>query len=247
VKIYGIIPARYASTRFPGKPLAMIFGKTMIQHVWERASAILKEVWVATDDERIAQAVEHFGGKVVHTSSEHLSGTDRCLEAMEKVCRDADAIINIQGDEPYVHSSQLEKLRELISMPHVEIASLMKRIDDPKVLFDQNKVKVITDVHGKALYFSRQAIPFQKGIEPEKWPSTFNYYKHLGLYAYKSEVLRQIASLPSSSLEMAESLEQLRWLQNGRGIYLSETTIETPAVDTPADLEALLAGHGADL
>jgi 3-deoxy-manno-octulosonate cytidylyltransferase (CMP-KDO synthetase) len=247
VKIYGIIPARYASTRFPGKPLAMIFGKPMIQHVWERASAVLKDVWVATDDDRIAQAVEHFGGKVVFTSTEHVSGTDRCLEAMDAVCRDADAIINIQGDEPYVHRSQLEKLRELISMPHVEIASLMKKIEDSTTLFDPNKVKVISDLNGRALYFSRQAIPFAKGIDPEKWIENGNYFKHLGLYAYKSEALRQIASLQPSSLEISESLEQLRWLENGKNIYLAETGIETPAVDTPADLEALLSGHGADL
>jgi 3-deoxy-manno-octulosonate cytidylyltransferase (CMP-KDO synthetase) len=247
VKIYGIIPARFASTRFPGKPLAMIFGKPMIQHVWERASSVLKDVWVATDDDRIAQAVEHFGGRVVMTSANHPSGTDRCLEAMELVCKDAEAIINIQGGEPYVHRSQLEKLVELISMPHVEIASLKKKIDDEHILFDPNKVKVITDLDGRALYFSRQVIPFQKGLEKDKWHSSFDYFKHLGLYAYKSEILRQLAVLPPSSLEMAESLEQLRWLQNGYNIYLAETGIETPAVDTPADLEALLAGHGADL
>jgi 3-deoxy-manno-octulosonate cytidylyltransferase (CMP-KDO synthetase) len=247
VKVYGIIPARFASTRFPGKPLAVIFGKPMIQHVWERASAVLKDVWVATDDDRIAQAVEHFGGQVVRTSSDHISGTDRCKEAMELVCRDADAIINIQGDEPYVDPSQLEKLRELITLPHVEIASLMKKIEDPKVLFDPNKVKVITDNAGKALYFSRQAIPFQKGVEPDNWPKSFDYFKHLGLYAYKAEVLVHISSLSPSTLETTESLEQLRWLQNGSKIYLAETSIETPAVDTPEDLEAILAGHGADL
>ena len=250
MKIYGIIPARYASTRFPGKPLAMIFGKPMIQHVWERSVAVLKDVWVATDDDRIAQAVEHFGGRVVMTSTDHISGTDRCLEAMDAVCRDADAIINIQGDEPYVHQSQLGKLKELISIPHVEIASLMKKIESTEVLFDSNKVKVVADQNGRALYFSRQAIPFVKGFEKGEWIHQQNFFKHLGLYAYKSDALREIGAMNSSSLEISESPEQLRWLQNGKSIHLAETMIETPAVDTPVDLEKLVAQsehHGADL
>jgi 3-deoxy-manno-octulosonate cytidylyltransferase (CMP-KDO synthetase) len=240
MKIAGIIPARYASTRFPGKPLALIAGKPMIQHVWERASEVLDELWVATDDDRIAAVVRSFGGRAVMTSSDHPSGTDRCCEAMELAASEAHAVINIQGDEPFVRPEQLSALRDLIIQSDVQIASLMKKIEDPAWLTDPNKVKVVANNLGNALYFSRQAIPYVKGAPVSEWPSRQTYYKHLGLYAYKSDVLRTITRLAPSSLELAESLEQLRWLENGYQIRMGVTEIETPAVDTPEDLAAIL-------
>jgi 3-deoxy-manno-octulosonate cytidylyltransferase (CMP-KDO synthetase) len=240
--IIGIIPARYGSTRFPGKPLAMIGNKTMIQRVIEQAeqSTMLKDVIVATDDKRIYEHVESLGKKVVMTSDQHPSGTDRCLEALTKSGIAADAVINIQGDEPFVAPEQIDALAQLISVEGVEIATLAKKIDDAEVLFDPNKVKVAFAKNGRAIYFSRHAIPYQKSIAKEEWLQHHTYYKHIGLYAYKTTVLQTISSLPPSSLEIAESLEQLRWLEHGKSIFVAETTIETPAIDTPADLESVI-------
>ncbi len=240
--IIGIIPARYGSTRFPGKPLAQIGDKTMIQRVIEQAekSTVLSDVIVATDDERIFLHVQSLGKKVVMTSDQHPSGTDRCLEALNKSGIRADAVINIQGDEPFVAPEQIDALAKLISKNEVEIATLAKKIDNDEALFDSNKVKVVFAENGRAVYFSRHAIPFQKSIPQKEWLSKHTYYKHIGLYAYKSHVLKEISALKPSPLELAESLEQLRWLENGKSIFVAETTIETPAIDTPQDLENVL-------
>jgi 3-deoxy-manno-octulosonate cytidylyltransferase (CMP-KDO synthetase) len=240
--IIGIIPARYGSTRFPGKPLAMIGNKTMIQRVIEQAeqSIMLKDVIVATDDKRIYEHVESLGKKVVMTSDQHPSGTDRCLEALTKSGIAADAVINIQGDEPFVDPSQIDALAQLIAVEGVEIATLAKKIDDAEVLFDPNKVKVAFAKNGRAIYFSRHAIPYQKSIAKEEWLQHHTYFKHIGLYAYKTSTLKAISELEPSPLEVAESLEQLRWLENGKSIFVAETTIETPAIDTPADLESVI-------
>ncbi len=241
-KIVGIIPARYGSTRFPGKPLVKVFGREMILRVVEQAERCMRlsEVIVATDDERIFDVVEAAGKRVVMTSTEHISGTDRCLEAYLAACPDADAIINIQGDEPFVKPEQIDALAALIEKDEVDIASLCVKISDAAWLEDPNKVKAVLDSRGKALYFSRQAIPFVRGIAPSLWLEHHDYFKHLGLYAYKSVVLKQICTLSPSSLELAESLEQLRWLQSGYSIYLDVTPWETPAIDTPEDLDVLL-------
>jgi len=242
LKIIGIIPARYGSTRFPGKPLAMIHGKSMIQRVVQQASqaSSISAVLVATDDRRILKHVIELGYNAVMTSENHPSGTDRCLEALEKSGLHADAVINIQGDEPFVSPHQIDALANLISKPEVEIATLAKRIHDAESLFDTNRVKVVISADHKALYFSRQAIPFQKNNPQDHWLLHNHYFKHIGLYAYKTSVLKEICEMKPSLLEMAESLEQLRWLENGKSIYISETDVETPAVDTKEDLERLL-------
>jgi 3-deoxy-manno-octulosonate cytidylyltransferase (CMP-KDO synthetase) len=245
MNIIGIIPARFASTRFPGKPLVEIFGKSMIQRVIEQTKkcSLLKDVIVATDDERIFNHVVSLGTPVFMTSAEHPSGTDRCLEAYKASGITAEAIINIQGDEPFVDPIQIETLCHLISKTDVDIATLAKHIEDMETLMDPNKVKVIFDASGKAIYFSRHAIPFQKGTPQSQWLEHFKYFKHLGLYAYKTAVLQEICQFLPSSLELAESLEQLRWLENGKAIYLAETDRETPAIDTPADLEKVLRDY----
>lgn len=239
--IIGIIPARYGSTRFPGKPLVDIMGKPMIVRVVEQAekSKRLSTVIVATDDERIAEVLTTYGKSYVMTSSGHPSGTDRCLEAMNKVAPDADAVVNIQGDEPFVRVDQIDALADRIVQEEVAIATLCKKIEDPAWLADPNKVKVVKAKNGKALYFSRQAIPYRKGIALENWLEHGDYFKHLGLYAYKTDILRQLAGLKPSGLELAESLEQLRWLEAGYSIFVDVTDWETPAIDTPEDLEAL--------
>lgn len=243
MKILGIIPARYASTRFPGKPLALIGNKTMVQRVIEQAekSSLLDKVIVATDDERIMQHIEALGYTAVLTSAAHPSGTDRCLEALEKQDMHYDAVINIQGDEPFVDPSQIDALARLIVKPEVDIATLAIKITESKTLFDHNKVKAVLAADGKALLFSRQPIPFQKHHVPDNWHKHHTYYKHLGIYAYKSNVLKSICALEPSSLEISESLEQLRWLENGYHIHVALTTLETPAVDTPKDLQDILA------
>lgn len=242
MKIIGIIPARYGSTRFPGKPLADIHGQSMIMRVWDQAgkSKALSERIVATDDARIFDHLSGQNVRVIMTSPDHPSGTDRCLEALVNSGLDCDAVINIQGDEPFVDPSQIDALAELITHDGVEIATLAKRIDEKSLLFDPNKVKVVFGRDGRAFYFSRQAIPYQKSVDPSEWLDHFSYYKHIGLYAYKTDVLREICLLEPSPLEKAESLEQLRWLENGYRIYVGETHIETPAVDTPEDLRRIL-------
>lgn len=214
----------------------------MIQRVIEQAeqATMLKEIIVATDDERIFRHVTSLGKKVVMTSNQHPSGTDRCLEALTVSGIAADAVINIQGDEPFVAPEQIDALAQLISLDEVEIATLAKKIDEIDVLFDPNKVKVVFANNGRAIYFSRHAIPYQKSIPQEEWLKHQTYYKHLGLYAYKTPVLQAISALPPSPLEMAESLEQLRWLESGKSIFVAETAIETPAIDTPSDLENII-------
>lgn len=245
MKIIGIIPARYGSSRFPGKPLVDIWGKPMILRVVERAEASksLSEVIVATDDVRIAEVVLKAGKRVVITSEEHPSGTDRCREVVEKLGVSVDAVINIQGDEPFVKPEQIDHLAQLISDPNKQIATLAIKIEDPNWLGDSNKVKVVFDKNGKALYFSRQAIPYVKNREQGDWLNKLDYFKHIGLYGYKTDVLNEICELKTSSFEQAESLEQLRWLQNGYSIFVGVTHWETPAIDSPADLDALLKSN----
>ena len=243
MKFIGIIPARYASTRFPGKPLAMIGSKPMIQRVYERTVAVLgaDNVVVATDDERILSAVEAFGGKAVMTSASHRSGTDRCLEAYRAVGSDADVVINIQGDEPFIAPSQIRAVMDCFAADDtVNIASLARVFDAEKgfdALFDPNLVKVVMDSEMNALYFSRAIIPYVRSTDWHNWLRTTTFHTHVGLYAYRAETLAAITALPQSSLELAESLEQLRWLQNGYNIRMALTAEPTIGIDTQADLE----------
>ena len=242
--VAGIIPARYASTRFPGKPLAMINGKSMIERVYIQASRcnLLKTVIVATDDERIASHVRSFGGKVVMTSALHPSGTDRISETLailEKENEFYDIAVNIQGDEPYIRPEQIEKVIHLFAQEKVEIATLIKSIAEQKELFNPNVVKVIVDYAGRAILFSRSPIPYIRGEAAETWLEHFTFYKHIGIYAYRTETLKKIASLSPAPPEIAESLEQLRWLWNGYQIYTDVTDFETFGIDTPEDLSKL--------
>lgn len=240
LKFVGIIPARYASTRFPAKPLAILGGKSVIQRVYEQASSVLKDVYVATDDQRIFDAVEAFGGKVVMTSTSHKSGTDRCREAVEKTGVAYDVIINIQGDEPFIQASQLETLMDCFNDSTTQIATLVKPFGEHSTwedLQNANSPKVVLDSKDFALYFSRSIVPFFRGEEKDNWIKKHTYYKHIGLYAYRLEVLNEITSLAQSSLEIAESLEQLRWLENGYKIKVGQTDVETIGIDTPEDLQ----------
>jgi 3-deoxy-manno-octulosonate cytidylyltransferase (CMP-KDO synthetase) len=237
MKFIGIIPARYASTRFPGKPLALLGGLPVIQRVYEQVSSVLGEAWVATDDERIFQAVESFGGRVVMTRSDHKSGTDRIEEAATKIGTTADVIINVQGDEPFIQPSQLQTVCRLFDDPQTQIATLGKPFETIEQAESPNSPKIVTDLQGYALYFSRSVIPFVRGKEREQWMQHFPFLKHIGLYAYRREVLSEITRLPQSPLELAESLEQLRWLQNGYRIKVGLTDVETVGIDTPEDLE----------
>ena len=238
MKVVGIIPARYASTRFPGKPLALIKGKPMIQRVYEQAlKAKLDDVVVATDDARIADAVMDFGGQYVMTSPNHRSGTDRCREALDLLENQYDAVINIQGDEPFIDPRQIGMMRDLISRDDTVLASLAKRIEDEDELFSPNTVKVVMDKEGNALYFSRNPVPFMRNVDREDWLGKGVFYKHIGIYAYKAETLRQIAEMQPSTLEMAESLEQLRWLENGLHIRMGITQEENVSIDEPSDID----------
>lgn len=239
MKFIGIIPARYASTRFPAKPLAMLGGKTVIQRVYEQVAGVLDDAYVATDDERIEAAVKAFGGKVVMTSVDHKSGTDRCYEACCKVGGDFDVIVNIQGDEPFIQPSQLLAVKACFDDPTTQIATLVKPFsaDDAfEALENVNSPKVVVNTNFNALYFSRSIIPYQRGTEPAEWLKHHTYYKHIGLYAYRKEVLKEITALPQSVLELAESLEQLRWLENGYTIKVGISEVETIGIDTPQDL-----------
>ncbi|CCY82162.1 3-deoxy-manno-octulosonate cytidylyltransferase [Prevotella sp. CAG:1185] len=236
----GIIPARYASTRFPGKPLAKLGGKIVIQRVYEQVRSVLDDVYVATDDERIMNAVKSFGGNAVMTSPNHKSGTDRIEEAVNIIGKNFDVVINIQGDEPFIHKSQIETICKCFDDPQTMIATLGRPFsekDTIKDLENPNSPKLICDNNGFAMYFSRSIIPYIRGEEKSNWINKFNYLKHIGLYAYRANVLREITKLPQSSLELAESLEQLRWLQNGYRIKVGITNIETIGIDTPEDLE----------
>ena len=247
MKFIGIIPARYASTRFPGKPLAILGGKTVIQRVYEKVSECLEAAYVATDDERIFDHVKSWGGNVVMTSPNHKSGTDRIEEAIEKIGGDFDVIFNIQGDEPYINPLQIEQIAAIIAHGDNRLASLCKQIHDYDELVSPNAVKVVLDVNGKALYFSRHPIPFMRNVpDVNEWLSNRCFYKHIGIYAYRTDTLREIASLPQSGLEKAESLEQLRWLENGYKIKVGYSDCETIGIDTPSDLEnaeRLLSGE----
>ena len=236
MKFMAIIPARYASTRFPGKPLAILGGKTVIQRVYEQVSSVLDEVYVATDDERIFQAVEGFGGRAVMTRADHKSGTDRIEEAAEKIGSTADVIINVQGDEPFIQPSQIETLMHLFDAPETQIGTLGKPFESLEAVDNPNSPKIVTDTRGFALYFSRSVIPFIRGVDRQDWFGRYPFLKHLGIYAYRREVLRQVTALPQSSLEQAERLEQLRWLQNGYRIRVGLTDVETVGIDTPEDL-----------
>ncbi len=240
MKILGIIPARYASTRLPGKPLVQIAGKTMIQHVYEQAKkSLLDTVLVATDDDRIINEVNKFGGLSMLTSEHHKSGTDRCAE-VSKAYPDYDLIINIQGDEPFIDPKQIDLLISVIQKPETQIATLIKKIETEKDLFDVNTPKVITNKNNEAIYFSRQTIPFLRNFEKEGWLQNHTFFKHIGIYAYKKEVLAAISLLQTGFLENAEHLEQLRWLENGYQIQTAITTIETLSVDTEEDLKAAI-------
>ena len=237
MKFVAIIPARYASTRFPGKPLARLGGKYIIERVYQQASSIVGEAYVATDDDRIFQAVESFGGKAVMTRNDHKSGTDRIEEAATKIGTDADVIINVQGDEPFIQRSQLETVKALFDDEHTQIATLGKPFETMEAAENPNSPKIVCDVNGYALYFSRSVIPFVRGKDRSEWLASFPFVKHIGLYAYRRDVLRQITKLPQSPLEVAESLEQLRWLQNGYRIKVGLTDVETVGIDTPEDLQ----------
>lgn len=236
-----IIPARYASTRFPGKPLALLGGKPVIEHVCQRAHQALDNVIVATDDNRIMDAVTGFGGHAVMTSEDLRSGTDRVCQAYDNAGLDAEVVINIQGDEPFVSPEQLRALMHCFDEPGTDIATLARPFPvngDISELADPNLVKVVFGNNGRALYFSRSVIPYVRNIAKEQWPSTTQFYTHVGIYAYRADVLHKLSALAPSTLETAESLEQLRWLQNGFNIRVAITDSKTIGIDTPADLAA---------
>lgn len=241
MRFLALIPARYASTRFPGKPLAILGGKTIIQQVYERVKPLFEETYVATDDERIYNTVVAFGGKAIMTSSNHKTGTDRCQEAATKIGADKfDVVVNIQGDEPFIHPSQINAIKECFANPKTQIATLVKPFtpDTPiETLENPNTPKVIFNQQKQAIYFSRSIIPYPRGIERDKWTTHHTFYKHIGLYAYLTETLKEITQLQQSPLEITESLEQLRWIENGYHIQIGITHIETIGIDTPEDLE----------
>lgn len=237
MKFIGIIPARYASTRFPGKPLALLGGKPVIQHVYEKVAAVLEAAYVATDDERIYDAVKSFGGQVVMTRTDHKSGTDRIEEAIEKIGGEWDVVVNVQGDEPFVAKSQLDTICHCFDDPTTQIATLGKPFESMEAVQNPNSPKIVVDNMDFAMYFSRSVIPYVRGKEKSSWLTHYPFLKHLGIYAYRKDVLRQVTQLPQSSLEIAESLEQLRWLQNGFKIKVGTTDVETVGIDTPQDLE----------
>lgn len=240
MKFVAIIPARYASTRFPAKPLALLGGKPIIQHVYERVAQVFPTLCVATDDERISSVVESFGGVAVITSPNHKSGTDRCYEAFCKMSTAADVVVNVQGDEPFIDASQLHSIMHCFDDERTEIATLVKpftydatieQIENP------NSPKVVVNNNSEALYFSRSVIPYLRGVDKKEWPKRHNYLKHIGLYAYRTDVLQRITAMPQGTLEKAESLEQLRWLEAGLCIKVGTTDIETIGIDTPDDLK----------
>ena len=236
MKILGVIPARYASTRFPGKPLVDIGGKTMIQRVYEQASkSVLDEVVVATDDERIAAEVEKFGGKFVMTGSNHQSGTDRCAEVVQQLTG-YDVVINIQGDEPFIDPEQISLLSSCFEDENVQLATLIKEIKEDAELFNPNIPKIVVNSNRQAIYFSRHPIPYLRNAEKGNWAKSHQFYKHIGIYGYTTKVLLEITELKPSALELAESLEQLRWLENGYQIKTKVSNLETIAIDTPEDL-----------
>lgn len=238
----GIIPARYGSTRLPGKPLAMIGDKPMIQHVYENCLKALEHVYVATDDQRIVEAVEAFGGKAVMTSENHTSGTDRCAEAANKVIGQTgvkfDVIINIQGDEPFFDSTQLLDIMKCFDAKDTQLATLVQEVQENAHIFDDKEAKVVMNTKGEAIYFSRSPIPFVREVDENDWSAKHTFYRHMGIYGYRLDILNEVVQLPVSSLEKAESLEQLRWIENGYRVKCGITEIEeTMAIDDAADLE----------
>jgi 3-deoxy-manno-octulosonate cytidylyltransferase (CMP-KDO synthetase) len=240
MKFVGIIPARYASTRFPGKPLAMLGGKPVIQRVYEQVKECFDELYVATDDNRIKDAVLAFGGNVVMTSPDCNNGTERCLDAYKRLALECDVIVNIQGDEPFIQHKQVEALKACFDSPETDIATLVKPFeaaDGLERLECPNSPKVVLNEKGYALYFSRSVVPYLRGVEKERWLESHTFYKHLGIYAYRAGLLETLTTLPQSPMEKAESLEQLRWLENGYRIKVGVTDIETIGIDTPEDLE----------
>jgi len=241
MKTLGIIPSRYASTRFPGKPLIDIDGKTMIQRVYEQAkkASSLSEVIIATDDERIFEHVNSFGGKAMMTSTSHESGTDRCAEVLNKIEGNYAIVINIQGDEPFINPEQINQLCACFNDEKTDIATLIKKIDTKEELFNPNRPKVDVDENNFAKMFSRNAIPNLENIEKKEWLNHKNFYKHIGIYGYRSDVLKKISQLTPSPLETKERLEQLRWLENNYKIKVAITSFEAIAIDTPEDLEKI--------
>ncbi len=239
-KVVAIIPARFASTRFPGKPLVDLGGKPMIQRTYERVKSVdgFDRIVVATDDQRIFDAATAFGAEVMLTSETHLTGTDRCAEVLSRLGEAVDYVINIQGDEPFIEPEQLKEVAAGFSSG-APILTLIKKITDQETLFNVNTPKVICDSEGHALYFSRQTIPFLRGVEPSDWLKKHTFYKHIGLYAYRADILPGLSALKPTSLELAESLEQLRWVQNGIRIKAIETQFETVGIDSPEDLEKI--------
>ena len=241
--IVGIIPARFASTRFPGKPLIDIQGKTMLQRVYEQAikSKFLDKVVVATDDQRIFDHVKSFGGEVVMTEAHHPSGTDRCWDALQQLDGDFQYVINIQGDEPFIEPGQIDELANELKDGKTELATQMIAVDNHEMLFDKGEVKIVLNAEKEALYFSRMVIPFIKGVDEKDWHQHHTYYRHVGMYAYRKDVLEKLTKLPVSSLEKAESLEQLRWIENGFKIKCVTTKYESHCIDTPEDVIKVLA------
>lgn len=239
MKFIGIIPARFQSTRFPGKPLAILGNKPIIQWVYENAQRALPNVYVATDDERIFKTVEGFGGKAVYTSANHQSGTDRVAEAAQKVAESIsfDVVINIQGDEPFIRTEQVEGLKNCFNSPGTEIATLIKPITNLDEITNINRPKVVINKQQEALYFSRSTIPFVRDAKTEDWINRNVFYSHIGMYAYRFDILLELTKLPIGILEKAESLEQLRWLENGYRIKTAQTSFENIGIDTPEDLE----------
>ena len=240
LKVFGIIPARYASTRFPGKPLALLDGRSMVEWVYRRASKAFDTVAVATDDERIAAEVRRFGGCAIMTSSDHRSGTDRCAEALTLMQKDtgvkADVVVNVQGDEPFVDPILLSQLAACFHDESTQIATVVKPFENTANLFNSNNVKAIMTAAGRAVYFSRSPVPHIRGFAQDEWLNQHTFYWHLGLYGYRADVLLRLTQLPPSPLEIAESLEQNRWLENGFYIHVIQTQGENIAIDTPEDL-----------
>jgi len=241
MKVIGIIPARYASTRFPAKPLIDIAGQTMIQRVYQQAkhASSLDEVIVATDDQRIYDHVKSFAGNVIMTDTAHQSGTDRCAEVIKSISG-FDIAINIQGDEPFIDPQQIDLLVSCFKNESIDIATLVRKVDSNEELFNENKPKVVLSNTGKAIYFSRQAIPFLRGVKPDNWLNHRPYYNHIGIYGYRTDVLKEISTIPVSDLEQMESLEQLRWIDSGYTIQTAVSTHSNDAIDTPEDLENII-------
>ena len=243
VRVVAIIPARYASSRFPGKPLADMDGKPMIRRVYEQVKRAVEAVYVATDDTRIFDAVKAFGGNVLMTSGHHRSGTDRCCEAMKKIDKPFDVVLNIQGDEPFIHPDQIVLLKDCFISPRVELATLVKPFteeDGVEALCNPSSPKVVVNKKGEAIYFSRSVVPYVRDVHQSEWLRRHRFYKHIGVYGYRTDILEQITQLPPSDLEKAESLEQLRWIENGYRIQVAVTEHETIGIDTPEDMQKAL-------